>query len=237
MMTKISNVDEWISEYDRRIRSDLEEFDKSDSLIETSFSTKRYFEYDHYSRYLDAWRLLQLNLPDLENAQVLEAGSYFPYMSYPFIDTYNWNVKVFCVNLKKLYFFKNKKCVIEYGNLCTDDLGNSIYDLIIATEVLEHLPANIFRVVERIKRALKPNGYFLVSFPMGGYNAKDYEKDLIQIEDQYFPERYRLGNPHLREYNNGTIESIVTGMKLLYEKRSTPIAYNYIIQRLYQKVV
>lgn len=200
----------------------------------------KYFDYDHHTRYLDGWNLIAKHLNPTEGLQVLEAGSPFPFFTYAFASKFDWIVKSFSIEIDKNYVFSKAKCFVTYGNLCLDDLGKEQYDFIITTEVLEHLLCSLPRVIKRILRSLKPNGYWLVSFPMGGMNACDYNKDLISYDEQFYPESYNWGAPHRREFTEQTIRDVINdsyNLKLLDAVDSHPIAYFYIKQHLYQKVV
>jgi 2-polyprenyl-3-methyl-5-hydroxy-6-metoxy-1,4-benzoquinol methylase len=56
-----------------------------------------------------------------------------------------------------------------FAAYCTEDLGifqNNKFDLIVAFDVLEHIPQNkIVDFLAQVKRMLKPNGVFLARFP------------------------------------------------------------------------
>jgi hypothetical protein len=105
-------------------------------------------------------------------------------------------------------------------NLCHKPDGWPRADLVICTECLEHLPVPILSVMEWLKqRALK---YLFLSFPCGGQNARDYEKD---FSESHSPEA--IHSLHIREYTDETARALVDslGMEIEDIRNSSQPAY------------
>lgn len=92
---------------------------------------------------------------------------------------------------KDLLIFKDHiiddNIVLTYGNLCTNDFGTNRYDLIITTEVWEHLPCNIINVRDRVVRSMKKNGLLFVSFPLNDRGlVKHFDVQIFPKSTWYF---------------------------------------------------
>lgn len=135
---------------------------------------------------------------EIHPKHIADLGSFYPYASYWFklkdkeveIDLYDivgldWNIAPYDVNGIKLRNF----------DLCHDIFPDKTYDLIIISEVLEHLPCNLFDVEKKIMSIL--DGYLLVTYPLLGNNAKDYDKTY---------ERKGAVGEHLREFTEDTVK-------------------------------
>jgi hypothetical protein len=157
-----------------------------------------------------------------KNWQVLEVGSCFPWLSFPFITSHNWNVKTVDILVFKNHFEHNLS--ITYGNLCTDDFGFNQYDLVIATEVLEHLPCDILEVKEKLLKCLKNNGYLFVSFPLSGDTSLD---SMPLISSAY--------HGHIRSFSENGINNLFKDLTEIERQRIT-LDYNHL-QLLYKKEV
>lgn len=135
---------------------------------------------------------------NIKPKQIADLGSFYPYASYWFkiwdkevtIDLFDiigieWNIAPYDVDGIKLYNF----------DLCRDTFPDKKYDLVIISEVLEHLPCNLFEMEKKIMSIM--NGYLLVTYPLIGTNAKDYEKTY---------DRTGSVGEHLREFTEETVK-------------------------------
>jgi hypothetical protein len=176
-----------------------------------------YFD-DHLSRFIDGILFIEKYVPQVEDIEVLETGSPFPFYTLWFSNILKWKVK--CIDISNAgNVVINQNIMSCYGNLCTDDLGYSKYDLMTVCEVWEHLPCNLFRVKEKIIRALKPNGYLLCSYPCGGQNASlaKYNTDWERNVDK--------SHGHLREFTEETSLAFMYGLKVVDKIMSYPQSY------------
>jgi hypothetical protein len=85
-------------------------------------------------------------------------------------------------------------------------------------------------VRDKLIKALKPGGFMLISYPLGGNRVGNYNKDL---EADYF-----IVHDHLREFTVGKARLFFneTPMQKIDEAVSHPIAYPVgILQILYTK--
>lgn len=118
--------------------------------------------------------------------------------------------------------------LIEF-NLCTERLPDKQYDLIILSEVMEHLPIDLFKFEKEVERLVKPGGHLVVTYPLGGKNAKDYYKE--------YPERdfTRLQEDHVREFTRETVKLFFRHLQLVAEVELTYKAYGLITICLYRR--
>jgi nucleoside-diphosphate-sugar epimerase len=129
---------------------------------------------------------------------VLDAGTKFPFTSY-------------FLNLTKkskvdFGYPKNGKDISETVrfknlNLCRlPDIDK--YDLVVCTECLEHLSCNVCKVRDYLFDHVRKGGFILLSFPLGGMNACDYERD--------DPDKYdEISDNHIREYTEETVTEFI----------------------------
>jgi hypothetical protein len=184
----------------------------------------RFSEYipRHIDRYKQAIEMLKsVNVVD---AQVMEIGSPFPFISYPFTKTQNWFIK--CVDL---LIFKNHyipNVMFTYGNLCTDDFGYNKYDIVIATECLEHLPVSTTKVVNRLIDSVKQGGYIFVSLPMES-PATDPEQEFPHLSTAAY-------HGHIRMFDGHVVNKLFEHLTLIKKNYVSTTVYNHI-QVLYRK--
>ena len=165
--------------------------------------------------------------------QICELGSWYPYTSY------YWKVaSTFC----KIDLFdiitREVSEVSEYDvdgvrlfdfNLCTESLPNKEYDMVIVSEVLEHLPCDQYLLCVAISQIVKPGGYLLVTYPLGGNNAKDYGKEMKEYDAEHLVEG------HIREYTHETTKLFFNDLTLVSSRDVTYPAYGLIKVCLYQR--
>jgi len=127
----------------------------------------------YYQGHLPRFRVqfsLLANLARVET--VLDLGTWFPFSSYFFHLRDGARVVYGCHRPVAGV----AGCDHRQFNLChLPDLPQS--DLVICTEVLEHLPCNVVDVWDYVVGLIRPDGHLLVSFPLGGKNADNYHVD------------------------------------------------------------
>ena len=82
----------------------------------------------------------------------------------------------------------------KYINMCTDDFGSD-WDLVTASEVIEHLPCNLYPVRDKLVNAVKSGGLLFISAPVAGIGRGDRKLDDVLEFDS------SIDNLHLREFN------------------------------------
>lgn len=96
------------------------------------------------------------------------------------------------------------------GDITKTQFENESWDLIICTQVLEHIP-NIWDVPKEIHRILKNNGFAILDTPfMYPYHAeppsfKDYWRLTIDGFEVLFGEQFELVDHHCTKYNTSCL--------------------------------
>lgn len=166
--------------------------------------------------------------------QICELGSWYPYTSY------YWKTRIsLCkIDLFDIITRELPEMVSEYDvdgvrlrghNLCTDPMPDKEYDMVIVSEVMEHLPCDIFRLCDDIERVVKRGGYLLVTYPLGGNNAQGYGESLNAYDHNHLVEG------HVREYTHETTKLFFNDLTLVDECDVTYPAYGLIKICLYQR--
>lgn len=171
--------------------------EKEDYLEFTKRALEKYRPQDisyflgHEERFLLGLEFLNKNTAK-ENLKVWDLGTGFPFQSLWFHKKFHWNLLWSDLHPEnKLEIDEEAK--FSLFNICLEEFPKEEFDVIISTEVLEHLPCNLLKVKKKIKAALKQEGLWLVSFPLKGFNAQDYDKDLSLPFEEY-------SEAHLREF-------------------------------------
>jgi len=186
----------------------------------------KYFN-DHFPRFRAMIELLEKN-KKIEPLFIAEMGSFYPYTSFYFhpscIDLYD------IIGIRYLTFDKGTEITLHNYNVCTDELYfmKQCYDLVILSEVLEHLPCNLFEVEKKIMNIIEDDGYLIVTYPLGGKNAKDYDKIIGSPLKSY--------GEHLREFTEETVNLFFQSLTKVDESYVNYPAYGYTKIILYQKV-
>jgi len=191
----------------RRIEYGTAEFDSYfTSLLKFIDATSAFPEHDkgniygHRARYEKGIRLLERHYRS-NHSDFLELGSPYPYYSYYFYEKYN--VRTVSADIGIETWSYNQNISFQKLNLCKDEI-RGYWDVIILSEVFEHLPCNLYRVRDMIYNHLRPHGLILYSFPTLMVSAEPLDKDLpLDFNKQYghLREFRNLVTPFLQEYN------------------------------------
>lgn len=163
---------------------------------------------------------------------ICELGSFYPYTSYYF-KTIDPRVRIDCYDIvlrelaEKPKFYDINGIKFHDFNLCLDGFPRKKYDLIILSEVMEHLPMNLFELEQKVIDIMADNGFLFVTYPMLNHNAQDYEKIVGNLSTSY--------GEHLREFNEETIKLFFNKLEKIIEVPINYPAYGYIKVVLYKK--
>jgi hypothetical protein len=214
--------------YRKKIHNIIERIVSNRMFEDSCNVVKSYFE-GHFPRFCDGINLAHKHVHLDSNSLILEYGSPVPYFSLPFV-TEN-NCKAVCRDIRILKFGEiQKNIVLEHGNICTDQLAPSSLNLIIMTEVWEHLPCSLLKAKAKVLNYLKNGGYLLCSFPIKGANSNPDQWDKILDTD------FESNHDHLREFTPKTITQFITELEILGSTTSYTRAYGgNIVTVLYRK--
>lgn len=199
-------------------------------------NTLKYFN-DHFVRFNGIIELCKKN--NIKPKKVCEIGSFFPFSSYYFktinpdttIDLYDIIIRnIADLRITVEPYNVNGIKLIDF-NLNTDKFPDKKYDLVIMSEVMEHLPCNLFGLEKRVIGLLKNSSYLVITYPMGNRNVKNYEKDL----DLDFEKSHGDWGNHLREFNRETTPLFFKDLIKMDETTVNYIAYGIIQIILYKK--
>jgi len=155
------------------------------------------------------------------NWKILEVGSPYPFISYFFYSHFNCTCQ--CSDLYDRTWKIDNRLFFKKCNLCLDEI-EGVWDLIIASEVFEHLPCNLIKVKEKILGAIRPNGYTLFSFPLKS-TAKE------EFTHEYENKDFIKAHGHLREFR-GLVNDFLSEENIIDRKICKPDAYGGDIEVL-----
>jgi len=181
----------------------------------------------HFPRFWAQVQMIDKHIHLNRSAKLLDCGTYFPFASYYLYHKFGCEV-TFC-DLETRHIIVNDKVKNFRSNICYDDYGTEVYDVVLLTEVLEHLPCNMLKARDKILKSIKPDGWLLASYPLKGANAANYDEDL--------PGDWNTAHyTHIREFTQETAESFITGLPVVDRNviYTTQYAGN-IYQILYKK--
>jgi hypothetical protein len=190
----------------------------------------------HFDRF---WPMIEMclrnNVDSRKMNRIGELGSFYPYVSYFFklenpklkIDLYDIIIREHCEPGTEPYDVDNVR-LIDF-NLCSDDFGDAKYDLLFLSEVMEHLPSNLFDIERKVIEIMKDGGYLLVTYPLHGKNAKDYGINLGQYDCS------KLQEGHIREFTDDTTSLFFTSLEKVDSLVGKFKAYGKIKLILYRR--
>lgn len=102
------------------------------------------------------------------------------------------------------------------------------YELVIACEVIEHLPVDMTTVFEYLKSAMKPGGYLLIQTP----NAVALKKRFAMIAGRNPFDLIREENAEFNHIREFTLDELVTigkaaGLRAVFTSRKNYFAYDH----------
>lgn len=204
----------------------------------------------YFHAHLDRFEAM-INLIDINQGlhpstmtNIAELGSFYPYVSYYFkrknplihIDLYDIIMRehcspesgVLCTNPNTETYNVDGVRLVNF-NLCTDAFPAVSYDLIFLSEVMEHLPTDLFHFEKRVIDILTPGGHLLVTYPLQGNNAKDYGFYLGGYDHT------KLNEGHIREFTDETTKLFFKDLTKVAEAIGHYKAYGKIKLVLYKK--
>ncbi|UCH02886.1 MAG: methyltransferase domain-containing protein [Candidatus Bathyarchaeota archaeon] len=174
--------------------------------------------------------LLEKHVQITENTKILEAGSFAPLQTLFFRKK---GASLICCDLHTDLWRIDETFYHFRCNLCYDDFGEETFDIVICTEVLEHLPCNLYMVRNKLIRCCKNHGFLLVSFPLKGKLSAPYSHEFLQEND------WNTEHDHLREFTESTAIQFLTHPELKLVKKQKVYTYGYggeILVALYKKI-
>ena len=220
------NIDEWKEDTIKAIREYPNIFNML--LTDPRVQCESYFN-GHFPKFAKGYEWMEKYLG--KNGVALELGTPFPYYTWYLAKYHGWTTRYLDVSIQKPYIFPNNVNAFGcYGNIHTEDYGKDVYDLIVTSEIWEHLGSNLIETRDRIIRALKPNGYLFASFPMHGLNSDPSEwtkvlTDLINFD----------GGPHKREFNPDTYKKFIDVIPMIEDAAVNTSFYGHIQTCFYKK--
>lgn len=156
---------------------------------------KQYFagHLDRFLYHIDVFERLISGPTDEKTAErfkVYDFGSWLPFSTWYFYKKYKARVIYFYMERAEPLNERVEPCRM---NLC-DPVALYEADVVVATEVLEHLPCNLYNTLDFMAKCVKKGGYLFLSFPTGPIGADiGYNKDIPG-------KRPDIEHEHLREF-------------------------------------
>lgn len=204
-----------LSEY-RRMLSKAIDFDDAGPDLK---DIKRYYN-EHWWLYCIVLKTVVQQCPlqgeTTSNTRILDLGA-FPYQLTWLMKNFGYDVTAIDIDPGRFQSFvatndlQVQKCNIETERL---PFPEQSFDLIVFTEVFEHLHINPLFTIKEIRRVLKPDGYVVFTTP-NLYSLKRIGKFLLGrgIIDHplvVFKQAEDLGHAgHIREYTSKEIRDIL----------------------------
>lgn len=197
------------------------------ALVKRYVPEKEDYFIGHFPRFWAQVQMLDKHIHLNRSAKVLDCGTYFPFASYYLYHKFGCEV-TFC-DLETKQITVNDKVKNFRSNICYDDYGTAVYDVVFLTEVLEHLPCNMLKARDKILKSIKPDGWLLASYPLKGANATNYDADL--------PGDWETAHySHIREFTQETADSFIAGLPVVEKNVTYTTEYaGNIYQILYKK--
>jgi len=181
-----------------------------------------------------------------KKAEILDIGSIPPLMSAILKENGYMNITVVDPYPENFEFFFNNTSVnfIKQNIMETSINGYSEkFDLIIFSEVIEHLTGDVLTAIKNVIRHLKPNGHILVTTPnvrsIWGLFALIFKssalasKPFSTVREQYERKGYY---GHVREYTNKEIQQLFESFDLKLVDSKYQISYS-APNRIHYKII
>jgi 2-polyprenyl-3-methyl-5-hydroxy-6-metoxy-1,4-benzoquinol methylase len=165
----------------------------------------------HWNRYLEVWLTIMYAEPKV-HAKILECGTLFGHLAMGLkklgyeVETLDTADEAARYHTQiESYGIREKVCDLETRRIPYLD---SSFDLVLLSEVLEHLnPYKLQHVISEISRVLKTGGHLVVTTP-NGFNLGARLRMLIGHE--------YLCPQHVREYSLRELVAILQGRNIFY---------------------
>jgi SAM-dependent methyltransferase len=134
-----------------------------------------------FQHHFNLWKKIEPDLVALGRPGVADMGTPFPFSTMYWATEHGMAV-TYC-NLQ-IHTVVGGRVFFEKVNLNRPLPFMGRFGLVVCTEVLEHLSANLYQVRNRLQAMVIPGGYLLLSFPCGGINARDYWRSTPEKFDE-----------------------------------------------------
>lgn len=175
------------------------------SFLKRHFPQRARYFAKNLPRFLVGKHLLEKHVKVRADSKILEAGSFAPLQALFFRRE---GAAVICCDLDKDLWRIDETFYHYRCNLCYDDFGENVFDVVICTEVFEHLPCNLYTVRNKLIGCCKNQGVLLFSFPLTGRIFAPYNHDFTQEND------WTTEHKHLREFTETTAVRFLTHPEL-----------------------
>ena len=174
----------------------------------------------HRPRFEAQVEMFEKHLAQENIAHVLDVGTGIPFVSWWF--ALNKNAMVI-TGMPGGHKADDGKVIGIDLNLNTPKAIPCLSDVVICTECLEHLPSDLYRTRRWLMGNVRPGGWLLLSFPLGGagsHGPRDYWRDDLGDKDQTY-------DAHIREFTEDTAREFYrgAGWELIEEKTVFTKAY------------
>lgn len=151
-----------------------------------------------------------------------------------FLKKIGWNVMGIDITDR----YVNKKLFDKYqigfkqSNIMTDSIPSA--DLIVFTEILEHLCGDIQGIFNKLSDALNPDGYIVLSTPLKGvYGVQPIGKDLTSYKElmKFQGDINSPVDDHYYLYSPGEIEELCKNANLIIKKQNIEKWLHYLLQK------
>jgi len=183
----------------------------------------KYFD-DHFARFWEIISLIRKHVPAPQ--RLCEIGSFYPYVTLYWdkhTDLYDI-IPSICPTAKA---YESERVSLVDWNACTDSFPQKKYDVITLSEVMEHLPCNLFDVEKKVIDILEPGGHLVVTYPTQyGNHAFGYNEDMGHHEAMH--------GGHLREFTDETVELFFKQLTKVEQVVMKYPAYGRIVVAIYR---
>jgi hypothetical protein len=162
--------------------------------------------------------------------RMAELGSFYPYTTLRFIEA-GRTIDLYDIMPRVIGappYSVDGVTLIDF-NLCLDQWPQKTYELIVLSEVIEHLPINLREFERRVIALMELGGWLVVTYPMGGKNASGYERE-FRDRDWTQPQE-----DHVREFTGETPGLFFTDLTLVEREDIVYPAYGRIRVCLYRR--
>lgn len=151
-----------------------------------------------------------------------------------FLKKIGWNVMGIDITDR----YVNKKLFDKYqigfkqSNIMTDSIPSA--DLIVFTEILEHLCGDIQGIFNKLSDALNPDGYIVLSTPLKGvYGVQPIGKDLTSYMElmKFQGDINSPVDDHYYLYSPEEIEELCKNANLIIKKQNIEKWLHYLLQK------